>query len=48
MDKHMTGAKAEAEKSHSRIEGWRRRTCADENGGEGGIDDYMRLSGEGS
>lgn len=48
MDKHMTGAEAEVEKSHSQVESWRTRTCVGESGVEGGMDDYMRLSGGGS
>ena len=45
MDKHMTEAGAEAEKTDSRVGGWRTRTgvcCVGENGVEEGMREYMR------
>ena len=47
VDKHMTGAEAEAEKLHSRVGCCRTETgvcCVGESGVEGGMGEYMRLS----
>lgn len=48
VDKHMTGAETEEKKSHSRDGSWRTRMgvcCVGKSGVEGGMGEYMRLSG---